>query len=401
MSEFDPGFDPADFRPGSLDSRVMALLADYPAELFNEQLHHSIELLERYSLDLAVGILNRLEIPPQLDTWRAPAELIRRLRFAPQFGTALSWLLERLVETGRIEIEARGAERHFRLRRGLWQPEIERLRALGLAIDPTNAATLDLMDRAADLYPAVARGELSGEQALFGAGEIGLWLAYFDNGNPAYAINNWLAAYAVADRLAEKSDLRILEVGAGAGSGAEILLRVLTERSLVERLDGYSITEPHPFFRRRAERRLKSRYKLLPLAFAGLDINRTWREQGITDKAYDLVFGVNVFHVADDLSYSLGQARERLAPDGWLVLGECLRPRLHQPIYTELMFQILNSYTEVKTDPDTRPNPGFLTAAQWRRALAQAGFAEVEIIPDVERIEEIYPHFFTGVICGR
>jgi hypothetical protein len=55
----------------------------------------------------------------------------------------------------------------------------------------------------------------------------------------------------------------------------------------------------------------------------------------------------------------------------------------------------------VKTDPEIRPKPGFLTAKQWRRAFSQAGFPGTEIAPDIERIREIYPHFFTGAICGQ
>jgi hypothetical protein len=70
-------------------------------------------------------------------------------------------------------------------------------------------------------------------------------------------------------------------------------------------------------------------------------------------------------------------------------------------MYPELMFQILDSFTNVETDPEIRPNPGFLTAEQWRRAFARAGFARTEIAPDTERIREIYRHFFTGAICGQ
>jgi hypothetical protein len=55
----------------------------------------------------------------------------------------------------------------------------------------------------------------------------------------------------------------------------------------------------------------------------------------------------------------------------------------------------------VETDPEIRPNPGFLTAEQWRRAFLKAGFTRPEVAPDIERIREIYPHFFTGAICGR
>jgi hypothetical protein len=65
------------------------------------------------------------------------------------------------------------------------------------------------------------------------------------------------------------------------------------------------------------------------------------------------------------------------------------------------MFQILESFTEVQTDPEFRPNPGFLTADHWRRAFARAGFDHVEVAPDIDNIREFYPHFFTGAICGQ
>ena len=86
---------------------------------------------------------------------------------------------------------------------------------------------------------------------------------------------------------------------------------------------------------------------------------------------------------------------------GWLVLGECLRPHPHQPIYPELMFQNLDTFNDVLTDPDVRPRPGFLTPEQWRLAFRRSGFPQTEIAPDIENIREFYPHFFSGAICGQ
>jgi hypothetical protein len=97
---------------------------------------------------------------------------------------------------------------------------------------------------------------------------------------------------------------------------------------------------------------------------------------------------------------SLNQARSALTANGWLVIGECCG-LVNQPIYPELMFQILPSFTEVRLDPEIRPNPGFLTADHWRRAFTRAGFEHTEIAPDINGIREIYPHFFTGAICGQ
>jgi hypothetical protein len=106
-------------------------------------------------------------------------------------------------------------------------------------------------------------------------------------------------------------------------------------------------------------------------------------------------------HVSKDLVFSLEQARSVLADDGWLVIGECVRPYDDQPIYPELMFQTLDSFIDVRTEPDIRPRPGFLTPEQWRGAFERAGFVSCGVRPDIEKIREDYSHFFTGAICGQ
>ena len=358
--------------------------------------------MERYSIDLAIGLLERLNVLEQLNQPRSAPELCQALAFHTRFSSTLSWLLQRLVETGCITVETTNdGQRLYRLLSPPWPPQCHELRQIALRIDPANASTLDLLDYAASLYPSIAAGKQNGEQGLFLPQGITLWLNYFNNSNLTYAVNNWLGAVVVANRLASRSSFQILEIGAGAGSGSEILLRSLNERGLLPRLQRYLITEPNAFFRRRSQRELAQRYSDLPLEWESLDINLSWETQGIVPGEFTLVYGVNVLHVAKDLLFSLRQARNALAPDGWLVISECVRPRLNQPMYPELVFQILDSFTEVDTDPEFRPNPGFLTADQWRNAFHRAGFEETEIKPELDRIREFYPHFFTGAICGR
>jgi len=369
--------------------------------LSTEGLYQSVELMERYSIDLAIDLLGRLDVIDQLGEWRSARELCQALSFQRRFTFALGWLLERLVETDCIEACTDGANRFYRRRRALWRPELPQLRTIGLKIDCANAPTLDLLDYAAGLYPAVACGKQTGEQALFGPQGIRLWLNYFHNNNLTYAVNNWPGACAAADRFASRPTLRILEFGAGAGSSSEILLRWFHERGLLPRIERYLITEPNAFFRRRSQHELSKRSDEVPLEWGALDINVPWDVQGIPSGRFDLIYGVNVLHIAKDMLFSLGQARSALAADGWLVIGECLRPYPNQPIYAELVFQILDTFIDVNTDPDFRPNPGFLTADQWHRAFTRAGFERVEVTPEMDRIREIYPHFFTGAISGQ
>src|SRR5437764_4659965 len=393
--------EPPVFDPQPLDPRLAQWLKGYPPLLLSERLHRSIELMERYSIDLAIDLLGQMDVIDQLGECRSAKTLCQALSFQPRFSSTLDWLLKRLLETDCIEARTDQETQFYRLRHAPWRPELARLRAIGLDIDRANAPTLDLLDQAANLYPAVARGEQRGEQGLFEPQAIPLWLNYFHNDNATYTVNNWVSAVLAADRLPPRPKLRILELGAGAGSAAEILLRLFDERALLPRIERYVITEPNAFFRRRAQRELSSRYHDLPLEWGALDINLRWDTQSAPPGEFDLVYGVNVLHVAKDLLFSLNQARVALATDGWLVIGECVRPYLNQPIYPELIFRILDSFTDVNTDPEIRPNPGFLTADQWRRAFTRAGFQRVEITPPIETIREVYSHFFASAICGQ
>jgi len=383
------------------DARLTDWLKDYPPQVFNERLYQSMELMERYSIELAIDLLRRLDVIDQLGGWRSADDLCHILSFQPRFSSSLGWLLKRLVETSCVMARRDGDTSFYHLRHAPWQPQLERLRAVGLNIDPANAATLDLLDHAAGLYPIVARGDQTGDQNLFGPQGVSLWINYFNNNNLTYAVNNWIGAILAADRISTRSRLRILEVGAGAGSASETFLRSFADRGILPRIERYLITEPNAFFRRRAQRELAEQYPNLVLEWGALDLNSPWDIQGVAPGEFDLIYAVNVFHVSKDLLFSLKQARAALTNDGWLVIGECLCPYVNQPIYPELMFQILESFTDVQTDPEIRPNPGFLTADHWRRAFTRAGFERVGVAPDIDGIREIYPHFFAGAICGQ
>jgi polyketide synthase PksN len=383
------------------DPRLAGCLQQFPPAVFSDRLYQSIELMERYSIEQAVDLSRQLNLIDQLCEWRSADELCRLLSFQPRFMFALRWILERLVESGCAEARSNGEIRSYHLRHAPWQPDLKALRAIGLTIDPANAATLDLLDHAASLYAAIAVGEQGGDENLLGAQGVPLWMNYFHNDNLTYAVNNWVGAVQAVDHLSTRRAFRILELGAGTGSASEILVQLLAENGLLPRVERYLITEPNAYFRRCSQRKLTAQYPNVALEWAPLDLDLPWKTQGISPGEFDLVYAVNVMHISKDLLFSLNEARSALASDGWLVIGECVRPYDNQAIYPELMFQILDSFTNVQTDPDVRPNPGFLTAEQWRRAFSRAGFRHPNVAPDVDRIREIYPHFFTGAISGQ
>jgi len=170
-------------------------------------------------------------------------------------------------------------------------------------------------------------------------------------------------------------------VGAGLGSATEALLDELAARDAVGRIAAYRATEPVPLFSRRAQRILTALHPGVPLAFGSLNVNDPWGAQGVAAGSQDLVWGVNVFHLARDLDAVLREAHAALAGGGWLVVAEGMRPSATDVVGAEFPFRLLESFTDVRLDPTTRPTSGFLTAEHWLAALARTGFGDVAVVP--------------------
>lgn len=385
-----------DARP-ELDAR----LGEFSPSLFDDRFYRSWELVNRYALEWTVRLGHQLGLVAALSEPVTAEEMRARLGFRPDFTPALESVLRRLSEMGEIESNVRGGEDEYRLHDSLREPDLASVRERCLANDESNRPALDILDAAGSVYLDVATGRTSGREALFGLGQTQLWLDYFDNENPTYAINNLLAAAAAARRISPTDGLRILEVGGGAGSGTVALLQAFETAEALDHVLHYRFTEPSPFFRRRAERTLAERFETVPFEFSSVDIDVPLPEQGIERESFDLVYGVNVLHVAEDLVATLRELRESLRPGGWLVAGECIRPVPRMAVSTEFVFLLLETYREVELDPELRPEPGFLAPRHWGRLLQRSGYDPIQVVPDHAAIHEVYPHFFAGVVCGR
>jgi SAM-dependent methyltransferase len=378
-----------------LDPRAYGLLAEegFGPDVFNPTQHRACELVDAYATVLAIDLCGRLGIDERLRAGATPSELASDCGLVPVFRPALFWILERVADTGLLE--RRGPR--YQLAAPLPAGPADAIRARGLATDPGYAPAYELLDEAAGAAPAIAHGEITGERALFS--KLALWIRYFANTNPYYALNNRVAARAAAARLANGAI--VLEVGAGLGSATEALLEALTAHDALGRIAAYRATEPVAFFRRRAERIVRGRYPALPLTCDALDINQPWTAQGVAARSWTLVWGVNVFHLARELDAVLAEAHAALAPGGWLVVGEGLRPAPARVVGAELPFLLLESFVDVRLDPTTRPLPGFLAAEQWQAALGRTGFVDIGIVPDPARLRPYHSGFLAAAVCGR
>jgi SAM-dependent methyltransferase len=378
-----------------LDPRAYALLdaEGFGADLFNPRQHVACELVERYATALAVDLFQRLALDTLLASPATGEQVRARFAWSPRIVPALDWLLARLARAGHLARTGDGYRTVLPILPGAG----EAIRERGLAVDPSYAPAYELLDETANAFPAIASGETTGERALLG--KLTLWIRYFDNRNAYYALNNRVAARAAATRLGAAA--RVLEVGAGLGSATEALLDELAARDAVGRIATYRATEPVPLFSRRAQRILTALHPGLPLAFGSLNVNDPWSAQDVAAGSQDLVWGVNVFHLARDLDTVLREAHAALARGGWLVVAEGMRPSATDVVGAEFPFRLLESFTDVRLDPATRPTSGFLTAEHWLGALVHAGFDDVAVVPDAVRLRSYYPGMLAAAVCGR
>jgi SAM-dependent methyltransferase len=263
---------------------------------------------------------------------------------------------------------------------------------------PGHGVNFDLLDGVrSHIRPFFTEGK-AGEGLLFDLALFPLWLSFFRNENLGYFPNNLLTLLALREGLPEGA--RVLELGAGAGSFAQLLAQQGMEEGWISRIAEYRFTDVAPAFLRRAQRDLKALAPELPLSFQAMDLNRPLGDQGIEPASLDAIVGINVLHVAQDLEATLRDLRSCLKPGGRLVIGECMKPSLDAPLYLEFFFSFIKSFTEVNLDPRWRPRYGFLTPEVWNDALGHAGFTSVLHNPPPRPLMDRHPSFTVGAIAA-
>jgi SAM-dependent methyltransferase len=127
-------------------------------------------------------------------------------------------------------------------------------------------------------------------------------------------------------------------------------------------------------------------------------MNRAFGDQGVAPGSVSAVYAVNTLHVAHDLEFTLGEVLRALEPGGRLIVSECVRSHSRQPIESEFVFNLTETFRSPRLHPLYRPSGGFLTPGQWRGAMEAAGFVDVRFLPDIERVHAHAPRFIAAAI---
>ena len=233
------------------------------------------------------------------------------------------------------------------------------------------ATEIELFRRCGGALLEVLIGEADPLTLLFGSGEPSAGDLY--KLAPAARAANRMLGDAVAELmhdLPEDRRLRVIEVGAGTGSGTGVVLPELPEG----RYD-YTYTDISAGFFAEAEALFGGSEAAID--YRPLDIERSPVEQGFDAHGYDLVIASNVLHATRFLKETLGHCLDLLAPSGYLVALEGLRIQG----WMDLTFGQLDGWW--RYEDDFRPNHALVGPELWKQTLGDVGFVGAEVLgPD-------------------
>ncbi|MGA2411640.1 MAG: acyltransferase domain-containing protein, partial [Candidatus Binataceae bacterium] len=182
---------------------------------------------------------------------------------------------------------------------------------------------------------------------------------------------------SLLQRVGGKRPLRILEIGAGTGGTTRYVLPVIGADAK------YTFTDISPLLLAEAKNSFKSDPRL---SVALLDIERGPALQGFESGAYDIIIASNVLHATAELQKSMQHIGDLLVPSGLFFAIEGLAPET----WVNITFGLTEGWWRF-TDIARRPSGPLLDAAGWRDLLAEVGFSDIVLIPDL-RSDDGGPH---------
>ena len=384
------------------ERRSRELVAILPARIsppFTGTFIRSATLYDEYILRLTLGIFRATGLAKAAETGGTTEELVARAGFEPgRARVPVDWILRRLSHRGILEQREADGGARFQLRGELPQLDPAEIAEGQRQLDSSWQPSYVLAETVAQDYPVFLRGERTGEEVLFSPSRLRLWVNFFSNDNGLYVVNNLVGAAAVAE-LMPPGAAAIMELGGGLGSGAVALLEELRRAGRWSDIREYRFTELIPFFMRRGQQALETRFPDASfLKFGGLDMNLPFAGQGVSPGNVSVVYAVNTLHVARDLDFTLREIFNALAPGGRLVVSECIRTAPAQAIYIEFIFNLMETFRSPVLHPRYRPNGGFLAPEEWQGAMEAAGFVDVRMLPDIPSLRVRFPHFQVGAV---
>lgn len=166
-------------------------------------------------------------------------------------------------------------------------------------------------------------------------------------------------------------NLRILEVGAGAGNLTSTLLEALygEKRDYATTLGTYVFTDASEPSIASAQEKFKKFESVVE--FKALDIEQSPAQQGFEPGSFDVIVASNAIHATYNLDNTLGHLKSLLKPGGQIAFTELTTPSLRWGV---LGGGLQSWWLGAE---DGRTSSPLVPTAEWNKALVKNGFSGV------------------------
>ena len=304
------------------------------------------------------------------------ADGLERLGIQPRFRRLVAAQSDMLVRAGFLIPDGAG----WIVGEPVRQPASSRRTALAerragwIADQPDVAPYLDLLDTCSGALPDILRGQVDANDVLFPGGSSARVEPIY-RGNQVVdhfqAIVAEAAAAAVSVRRgSSRSEIRILEIGAGTGGTTAFVLPALAAHADRVR---YVFSDIGRFFLDAAGKRFAG-YPFLSTAL--LDIENPPAAQGFEPNSFDIVIAANVLHATRDIRATLGHVRSLLRPGGVLLVNEAT---MRQDFNT-MTFGLTRGWWAFEDTARRIDHAPLLRTGTWLSELAHQGFRGAHVL---------------------
>jgi SAM-dependent methyltransferase/acyl carrier protein len=290
-------------------------------------------------------------------------------RLAADHALIVERWLQHLTDDGLLQV---GPDGTFRGERPLPEPSTQALVAATARDFDGLVPLLDYVCRCGAQLASVLAGDERALGTMFPDGSLStVEFLYGDWAVARYVNAIARAALAAVAAARPRHALRVIEVGAGTGGTAAVLLPALGANG-----GGYAFTDVSELFLVRAAERFA---EAPGVRFARLDIEQPPVDQGLEPEGYDVVVATNVLDGTADLARSLAHARSLVGPGGVLIASVTTR----HPRWLDLTTGLVAGWRRM-TEEERRREP-VIAPERWPDLLHHAGFTDVEAWPRADQ----------------
>ena len=228
-------------------------------------------------------------------------------------------------------------------------------------------------------YEQILSGILTADDVLFPVFSIELVEGIFKGNRMANyfnyligdCVNNYIKIDIKNKLETAKTNIRILELGAGTGGTSDFVLESIKKYS--KNIE-YHFTDVSKLFLKKAQKRYKDKYPFL--CFKKLDIENDAKSQNLDQKSFDIVIASNVVHATKNIKKTLKNLQLYLKPNGVFLLNEITNTQ----DFVNLTFGLLDGWWLFNDKKIRLYNSPLLNIETWQEILKKEGFININLI---------------------